>query len=144
MGARETLSLIIARSNSSPQNVGEAQQALDSIEGLAARALRELGPLVNVKKLTITLLVLGGIAGIVALGLIPGWTQSTYEWVWLNTTNRPWTEVMRDNWWYMPLPAAAIMAFLARWIPLRYWGRVVVMFSTFGIAFLAGHVFWGQ
>ncbi len=97
---------------------------------------------VAIRRLRRVLEVLGVITLLVVVGLMLGWTQDAYMWLWTNTTGRPWTFVMRDNVWIFPTVSGGALAALARGLPLRYWTRVVIMWSTFALGFLGGHVFW--
>ncbi len=143
MDARDELNEIVRRAESPVE--GEAvDERFGRIVELAQKALDELGPMVDWAKLGKVLFICGGIALILGLGLIPNWTQWTYECIWANTTGRPWTHVMRDNPYLLMIPAAVIVLWLARFLPLKYWARVLLMFSVFGIAFVSGHVLWGQ
>jgi len=97
---------------------------------------------VAMRRLRRTLEALGVITTLVVVGLMLGWTQDTYTWLWTNTTGRPWTHVMRDYPWIFPIASGGVLAPLARGLPLRYWTRVVIIWSTFALGFLGGHVFW--
>ncbi len=143
MDARDKLKAILQRAES-PGEGEETDARFSRIAELARQALADLGPTVDWPTLRKVLVIAGGLALIVVVGLIFGWTQWTYECIWANTTGRPWTHVMRDNPLLLPIPALAVMAWLARFLPLKYWARVVLVFSVFGIAYISGHVFWGE
>jgi len=82
--------------------------------------------------------------GIIVLGLIPGWTQSAYEWLWMNTAGEPFTYIMRRNPYLLFVPTFALLALLALCLPPRYWARVFLIWATYGLGLLAGHVVWGD
>ena len=73
---------------------------------------------------------------------LTGVLASGYEWLWRNTTGRPYTYIMRDHPYLLLLPATAILSRLTRKLPLRYWARLVYLTLVAGVFFLAGHVFW--
>lgn len=81
---------------------------------------------------------------IVLGGLFPGWTQSVYEWLWTNTAGEPYTYIMRRNPILLFLPSLAVLAVFAWCLPRRYWARVLLIWATYGMGLLAGHVVWGE
>ncbi len=92
-------------------------------------------------------IALGVIAAlVVAFSLLAlyGVVNDWYEWLCVNTTGRPYTFIMREHVWILPSIAAGIVALLAFFLPRNYWARIVVLFTTFGVSFIAGHVFWGD
>ena len=90
------------------------------------------------------LIILGVPTAIVVLGLIPGWTQSAYEWLWMNTTDEPYTFIMRRNPHLLFIPSFVLLAILAWCLPPRYWARILVMWATYALGLVAGHVVWGD
>ena len=115
-----------------------------NINALTRQIHRLTRPPLNPKAFGITLGLIVVVVGVVFLGLIPGWTQDIYESMYTNTTGRPWTHVMRDQWWWLPLFASPFIALLAAFLPFRWWARVVLVFGIFFVGYLAGHVFWGE
>ena len=71
-----------------------------------------------------------------------GWADVGYSWIWQHTTGRPWTFIMRDYPILLVVPLLAILAVAARWLPLRYWARIVFLDIVLVIGVVAGHVFW--
>ena len=68
-----------------------------------------------------------------------------YVRLWLNTTGEPYTYIMRRNPVLLLAPAVILIAVL-RFVRLSYgepWGTVAIGFAIV-VAFLAGHVFWGN
>ena len=82
--------------------------------------------------------------GLVLVLLIPGWTQAAYEWVWMNTVGEPFTFILRRNPYLLFLPAFGLLAVLAWCLPHRYWARVLLVWATYGMGLLGGHVIWGE
>jgi hypothetical protein len=66
-----------------------------------------------------------------------------YEAIWQRTTQEPWTYIMRRNPLLLLVPATALVLALAIRLSFTWKGRVVLALTVGGIAFLAGHVFWG-
>ena len=68
-----------------------------------------------------------------------------YEILWLNTSQEPYTYIMRRNPVLLLAPAVGLIALL-RFIRLSHgepWGTVAIAFAIV-VSFLAGHVFWGK
>ena len=62
-----------------------------------------------------------------------------YDWVVTHTTGRGWTYIMRDYPILLAVPAAAIVAVMARFLPLRYWERILLI----DVVFLIAHILSG-
>ena len=93
------------------------------------------------------------ILGLVVVSIIPlfafawsfgwlDWLEEAYEEFYTNTIGEPYTQRFRDYPLLFAIPAGIIIA-LVYWVfPRQYLGRGVVMFLTFVVAFVAGHIFW--
>ena len=65
-----------------------------------------------------------------------------YVVLWANTTQRQFTDIMRDTPWLYLIPAAGIV-FVSGWqLPRKFYGRAIYAYIVFGIGFVGGHVFW--
>ena len=49
---------------------------------------------------------------------------------------------MRDNPWLLIIPGATVLFVSGLLLPMNYWARGGCVYLSFGIGFLAGHVFW--
>lgn len=78
-----------------------------------------------------------------AVALAQGWLGEWYTWLWMNTTGRPYTEVIRENVWLFTAPAALVLGLTLWAVPQRHWGRTLVVYVAFILGFLSGHFFWG-
>ena len=67
---------------------------------------------------------------------------AAYKVLWENTTQRQFTFIMRDNPWLLIIPGATVIFVSGLLLPLNYWARASYVYLSFGIGFLAGHVFW--
>ena len=65
-----------------------------------------------------------------------------YAAVWVPTTQRPFTFIMRDNPWLLIIPAIAVTLSVGSLTPLTYWWRAGAMYLALGIGVVLGHVFW--
>ena len=69
------------------------------------------------------------------------WIADAYQWFWMNTTGRPYTDIFRDEPWLFTIPAIVILAISARALPRKYWARGVILYLGLSIGLLGGHVF---
>ena len=60
----------------------------------------------------------------------------------VTTDGTRWTQIMRENNLYLVLPGAAILVLLGWLLPRNYTGRANLLFITFAIGVVFGHVFW--
>ncbi len=67
---------------------------------------------------------------------------AAYEWLWQNTTGRPFTDVMRDEPWLFILPAFVVLSLTFWKLPRRFWARAIILYLGLGVGFVGGHVFW--
>ena len=86
-----------------------------------------------------------------------------YNWIWNNTTNEPWTDIMRRRWWYLIVPALVSLSTTTYLVQatsddvlppgspvaaqLRQavvWRMIFLVALTMVIGVLCGHVFWGM
>ena len=67
---------------------------------------------------------------------------AAYSALWMATTRRQFTYLMRENPWWLIIPGVGIMVVAGWQLPQRFWGRAILIYITFGIGFVAGHVFW--
>lgn len=73
---------------------------------------------------------------------MPEQLEATYQWLWENTTGKPYTEIIREEPGLLIIPSAVII-FVTFWkLPRQYWARAVFLFVGSGIGFVSGHVFW--
>ena len=65
-----------------------------------------------------------------------------YVVLWTNTTQRQFTDIMREKPYLYLAPALSII-FLSGWqLPRRLWARAIFAYVVFGLGFVGGHVFW--
>jgi hypothetical protein len=67
-----------------------------------------------------------------------------YRWLYMNTTREPYTHIMRRNPALLAVPALILGITAAIRLPHSWKGRVTMLIIAGGLAFLAGHVYWGQ
>ena len=67
---------------------------------------------------------------------------AAYQWLWQNTTGRPFTDLMQEEPWLFILPATIVLGVTARTLPRKYWARAVILYMGLGVGFVGGHVFW--
>ena len=60
----------------------------------------------------------------------------------VTTDGKKWTEIMQENRLYLVVPGAAVFVLLGWILPRTYAGRANVMFVTFSVGVVFGHVFW--
>ena len=60
----------------------------------------------------------------------------------VTTDGTKWTDIMRENHLYLVAPGAAILVLLGWILPRTYTGRANLLFVTFAIGVVFGHVFW--
>ena len=65
-----------------------------------------------------------------------------YAAVWQPTTQRPFTFIMRDNPWFLLIPAVAATLTVGSLTPLTYWWRAEAMYLALAIGIVFEHVFW--
>ncbi|MEZ4502840.1 MAG: hypothetical protein R3C39_09465 [Dehalococcoidia bacterium] len=83
-----------------------------------------------------TVLVLAGL-------LVSGRIDEFYEMLWSTCCwGEPWTNVMRRVPFAYPTVFLIPTVGLARYLPLRVGTRIIVVWVTFFVGFLGGHVFW--
>ena len=68
--------------------------------------------------------------------------EAAYSVLWENTTQRQFTFIMRENPWLLIIPGAALIFVTGLLLPLSHWSRAFYVYLSFGLGFLAGHVFW--
>ncbi len=65
-----------------------------------------------------------------------------YIVLWTNTTQKQFTDIMREDPYLYAIPAVGIV-FLTGWqLPKKLWARAIFAYVVFGIGFVGGHVFW--
>ena len=70
------------------------------------------------------------------------WLPEVYESFYSGTIGEPYTVLFRRQPLLFAVPVGVIVG-LAYWrFPRQYLGRGIMMFLTFMVAFVAGHVFW--
>ena len=60
----------------------------------------------------------------------------------MNTTGRPFTDIMREDPWLFALRAVLIILLTTWRLPRKYWARAVILYVGLGVGFVGGHVFW--
>ena len=69
-----------------------------------------------------------------------------YQWLWRNTTGRPFTYILRDVWhekeWIFQTGFFALGA-LTFWLTSS-WKMVGVLWGIYTIGYVSGHLFWGK
>ena len=91
--------------------------------------------------------------GLIVISVIPllsfawsqGWLnglEDAYEDFYMNTIGEPYSKRFRDEPLLFAIPGGGIVALIYWMLPRHYLGRGIVMFFTFVIAFVAGHLFW--
>ncbi|MEX0926291.1 MAG: hypothetical protein WD208_06180 [Dehalococcoidia bacterium] len=94
------------------------------------------------RELTVTLFVLFGLSAVYGYFLAQNWFIEAYDWLWMNTTERPFTLIIRENPWLFGLPAGIAIVLTFVHFPHRYWARALIIYHTFLLGFIAGHAFW--
>ena len=124
--------------------IDRTQDVTETTQGVVRlRALeRALSPPLNGKKFAILAGVLLVPLAVILLGLIPGWTQSAYVGLWMNTTGRPFTHIMREQPWLLPLLALPIIVVPSLVLALRWRYRLLLVVGSGLLGYLGGHVFW--
>lgn len=79
------------------------------------------------------------VAGTVAAVLVG---VTSYDAIYLATTGRPYTDIMRENPWIFPLAAGFALWVLIKRFPFQWRFRVALAWLSVGIGFVAGHVYW--
>ena len=68
--------------------------------------------------------------------------EQAYIVLWKSTTQKQFTDIMRENPLVYAIPAVGIV-FLTGWqLPRKLWARALFAYVVFGIGFVGGHVFW--
>lgn len=68
--------------------------------------------------------------------------EEAYVVLWTNTTQRQFTDIMREKPYLYLVPVLGII-FLSGWqLPTRLWARAIFAYLVFGLGFVGGHVFW--
>ncbi|MFV1992000.1 MAG: hypothetical protein ACC652_14810 [Acidimicrobiales bacterium] len=70
-----------------------------------------------------------------------GTAYNNYLIVW-TSNGKPWTYIMRDNWWIFWVVSIPVVLLLFFLVPRKAYGRLWLVLSMFFIGFLGGHVFW--
>ncbi len=60
----------------------------------------------------------------------------------VTTDGTRWTDIMQENHLYLVVPGAAVLFLLGWLLPRTYTGRANLLFVTFSIGVVFGHVFW--
>jgi len=71
--------------------------------------------------------------------------MNIYEFLWLHTTGRPWTYVIRDLWHRFEFVWIVIL--IAAGVTLGHnfdWIEVLKIMGIFTLGFILGHCFWGK
>jgi hypothetical protein len=92
--------------------------------------------------LTVTLFILFGLSAVYGYLLAQRWFVAAYEWLWMNTTGRPYTAIIRENPWLFAIPAAIAIILTFVHLPRHYWARALIIYHTFFLGFVGGHAFW--
>ena len=104
----------------------------------------------QLRRWVISLIVIALILGATFLAVtsfFPGDTYvdrlgEAYIVLWTNTTQRQFTDIMREKPYLYLVPALGII-FLSGWqLPRRLWARAIFAYVVFGLGFVGGHVFW--
>lgn len=135
---REKLAQIDALlENLNPQQ--EVSIQVGDLREFAGQMRNALGPRIfQPRNLVITLLILAVAVGFAVIGFTSPWI---YEWVWGQTTGRPYTHIMRDYPTLYAVPAVGVIGLLLP-LPFHYWTRAIVIAVVFAIAFVGGHALW--
>ena len=110
-------------------------------------AIQQTGGLRRWATSTVLIAIILGATFLIVTEYFPGDTyldrlQAAYVVLWTNTTQRQFTDIMRENAWMYVIPAVGVI-FLFGWqLPRKFWGRAVFTYIVFGIGFVGGHVFW--
>ena len=97
---------------------------------------------INARRLRITAIVLAALTVVGAIAYAGGWLDDWYRSLYINTTGRPYTEIMRERPWLFPAVATLAIVPASFVLPRQYWVRLFLLFLTFWVGFLGGHVFW--
>jgi len=91
----------------------------------------------------VAIALIGTFSAVILGLLLTGNLGSVYESIYMTCCwDEPWTHVMRRApWAYVGLFVVPTVG-LARWLPLRVGTRAIVVYSTFLVGFLGGHVLW--
>ena len=94
------------------------------------------------RELTVTLFILVGLSAVYGYVLWRDWFEDLYVWLWTNTTGRPFTAIIRENPWLFGVPAAVAIVLTFIHLPNAYWARALIIYHTFIVGFIGGHLFW--
>lgn len=97
---------------------------------------------INARRLRITAMLLGALTVVGSIAYVGGWLDDWYRSLYMNTAGRPYTEIMRERPWLFPAGATIAIVPASFLLPRQYWVRLVLLFLTFWVGFLGGHVFW--
>jgi len=83
----------------------------------------------------------------IVTALFPGDTYidrlgAAYVVLWTNTTQRQFTDIMRETPWLYFVPAVGVIFVFGWQLPRRFWSRAIFTYIVFIIGFVGGHVFW--
>ena len=67
---------------------------------------------------------------------------AAYVVLWTSTTQRQFTDLMRDTPWLYIVPAIGLIFVFGWQLPRKFWGRAIFTYIVFIIGFVGGHVFW--
>ena len=130
-----------------PANVGTASSVQRREEAVTLNSIASGGSLKGwVMSLVLLLMIIAGTT-LIATEFLPGddyfnKVERAYENLWKATTHRQYTEIMRERPWLYIAPATGIL-FVTGWqLPPRQWARAFLLYLTFGLGFVGGHVFW--
>jgi hypothetical protein len=68
--------------------------------------------------------------------------ENSYQFLWENTTRVQFTDIMRENPWVFIIPGVSIILVTGILLPFKHWARALLVYVTFALGFIAGHVFW--
>ena len=68
--------------------------------------------------------------------------EASYRFLWEHTTRRQFTDIMREKPWLFIIPGVTIIFVTGLLLPLKHWGRAMLVYISLGMGFVAGHVFW--
>ena len=94
------------------------------------------------RELTITLFILFGLSAVYGYLLWQDWFGQLYEALWVSTTGRPFTVIIRESPWLFGVPAAIAIVLTFVHLPRAYWARALIIYHTFIVGFIGGHLFW--
>ena len=97
---------------------------------------------INARRLANAAMLLAVLTVVGVIAYAGGWLDDWYRSLYVNTTGRPYTEIMRERPWLFPAVATIAIVPASFVLPRQYWVRLVLLFLTVWVGFLGGHVFW--